>query len=140
MTAKLTRSMERNTNQRRAIRDVIEAAGRPLSPNEILDAAKPTVPSLGIATVYRTLKVMVSDGWLSVVDLPGQAPRYEVNGKGHHHHFHCKKCGRVYEIKGCDRNLHHLTPPGFELTGHEIFLFGHCKDCLTAVGDINTLA
>jgi Fur family ferric uptake transcriptional regulator len=124
-------AIERNTNQRRAIRDVIVAANRPLSPNEVLEAAKPLVPSLGIATVYRTLKVLQQDGWLTAVELPGEPPRYEQTGKGHHHHFHCKACGRMFEITGCDHGIGRLTPEGFELTGHELFLFGRCLECVS---------
>ena len=48
--------MARNTEQRRAIRRVMEESGRPLSPREILDLARSLVPGLGIATVYRAVK------------------------------------------------------------------------------------
>ena len=51
--------MERSTRQRTAIRDALEAAQRPLLPQEVLDAAQAQVPSLGIATVYRNLKQLV---------------------------------------------------------------------------------
>jgi Fur family ferric uptake transcriptional regulator len=139
MTTNIKSPAERNTNQRRAIRDAIKTADRPLSPQEILTAARPVVPSLGIATVYRTLKTLVSNGWLSVVDLPGEPPRYEVHGKGHHHHFRCKTCGRVFEIHGCDHNLAQLTPEGFHLTGHELFLFGHCRECVARTPALATL-
>lgn len=123
--------MERNTNQRRAIRTVIELADRPLSPQEILDEAKPSVPSLGIATVYRTVKALVDEGWLATVDLPGEPSRYEQSGKDHHHHFRCTRCGRVFEIHGCQNNLTVRAPEGFLTTGHEVFLFGFCRDCNT---------
>ena len=63
--------MERDTQQRRAIRSAIEQADRPLSPREVLDASKTLSPGLGIATVYRTLKSWLESGWLQQVDLPG---------------------------------------------------------------------
>ena len=49
--------MERNTRQRSAIRDVIARAERPLLPQEVLDAAQTLVPGLGIATVYRNIRM-----------------------------------------------------------------------------------
>ena len=49
----------RNTLQLTAIQGALEAAGRPLSPEEVLKDAKKKVPSLGIATVYRTLKLRI---------------------------------------------------------------------------------
>ena len=113
---------KRDTQQRRAIRAAIEDANRPLSPREVLDSAQRTSPGLGIATVYRTLKSGVEGGWLQAVELPGEAPRYEPTGKQHHHHFHCRRCDRVYEIHGCPDDLRNLTPPGFALEAHEIVL------------------
>lgn len=123
--------MERDTQQRRAIRAVIEEAGRPLGPREVLDSARSQCPGLGIATVYRTLKAGVEGGWLRQVDLPGDAPRYEITGKQHHHHFHCRACDRVYEIDGCPgEGLRKLTPPGFSLEEHEVVLYGRCPECV----------
>ena|SRR5436305_11806335 len=121
--------MERDTQQRRAIREVLARAGRPLSPREVLGEARPVAPKLGIATVYRTLKSGVADGWLTQVELPGEPPRYESTGKSHHHHFHCRRCDRVYEIEGCLDDLRSLTPPGFALEAHEVVLYGLCAEC-----------
>lgn len=120
----------RDTQQRRAIRAAIEEAGRPLSPQEILETAKRTSPGLGIATVYRTLKSWVEAGGLTQVDLPGEAPRYEATGKKHHHHFHCRSCDRVFELEGCPEDLRSLTPPGFALESHEVVLYGRCAACV----------
>ena len=107
--------MERDTRQRRAIRRVIEEADRPLSPLDVLAIAQGHAPGLGIATVYRTLKGLVEEGWLTQVELPGESPRYEIARKAHHHHFQCLTCGQVYEIAGCPQEVQPLTPPGFRL-------------------------
>jgi Fur family ferric uptake transcriptional regulator len=124
-----SRAMERDTQQRRAIREAIERASRPLSPREVLELARPFCPGLGIATVYRTLKVWVEEGRLAQVDLPGEPPRYEATGKAHHHHFHCRACDRVYELQGCPEGLRRMTPEGFSLEAHEVVLYGRCAAC-----------
>lgn len=121
--------MERDTRQRRAIRTALEESGRPLSTQEVLQLARQSSPSLGTATVYRTLKSLVEEGWLAVVDVPGEAPRYERAGKDHHHHFHCRGCGRLFELEGCPDGLRHLTPLGFSLEAHEVVLYGRCTVC-----------
>ena len=121
--------MERDTAQRRAIRDVFEGSKRPLSPREILEAAQATVPTLSIATVYRTVKGLVEEGWLVPVDLPGEPPRYELSGKKHHHHFVCDACDRVFEVEGCPGNLRAVVPSGFQLDRHEVVLYGVCATC-----------
>jgi Fur family ferric uptake transcriptional regulator len=121
--------VERDTSQRRAIRKVLQDAGRPLSPHEVLTKAQGIVPRLGIATVYRTVKGLTDQGVLVAVELPGEPQRYEVAGKVHHHHFSCRACGRVFELEGCPGNLTKLVPKGFVMEDHELFLYGRCKDC-----------
>lgn len=122
--------MERDTQQRRAIRAVLESADRPLSPREVLSASKRRVRSLGIATVYRNLKAMVDEGSLVEVELPGESPRYEPAGKQHHHHFVCESCNRAFEVDACPGNMTALTPAGFSLTRHEVVLYGSCAQCV----------
>jgi Fur family ferric uptake transcriptional regulator len=100
-----------------------------MSPQEILSAARRRARTLGIATVYRSLAAMVDEGLLSVVPLPGAAPRYELAGQQHHHHFVCDTCDRVFDVQACPPNLSGLVPEGFGLTRHEIVLYGICPGC-----------
>ncbi|MGQ0648272.1 MAG: Fur family transcriptional regulator [Gemmatimonadaceae bacterium] len=124
--------MERRTRQWAAIDKVVREAERPLTPQEVLAAAKSRVPGLGIATVYRALRTMLNAGSARLVEIPGSAPRYEPAHLEHHHHFHCRACHRVYEIGGCPGNLNRLAPPGFELDGHDVVLYGRCERCAVA--------
>ena len=122
----------RRTPQRHAIRAAFDRAGRPLGPQEVLDLAQTGVPGLGIATVYRTLKKMVQDGVLQVVDLPGAPSRYELAGLEHHHHFHCRGCDRVFDVEGCPDQVEDFAPPGFRTEEHAVVLYGRCSACTTA--------
>ncbi len=121
--------MERDTPQRRAIRDVLAGAGRPMSPEEILVAGRQLVSGLGIATVYRNLKLLTENGWLSPVALPGEPTRYEVSGKPHHHHFVCRQCDRAFEIDDCPSDFGMKVPSGFRVDSHEVVLYGLCAAC-----------
>jgi Fur family ferric uptake transcriptional regulator len=121
--------MERSTRQRDAIRSVVEAATRPLSPSEVLEAARLKVRALGIATVYRNLKLLVAEGTVRSVSLPGEAARYEMRELAHHHHFQCTICTRVYDVPGCPGNLRRLAPRGFRVDHHDLTLYGRCPDC-----------
>ena len=122
---------QRSTSQRRALLKAFERAGRPLSPQEALDLARPHAPaSIGIATVYRNLRALADKGVLKAVSLPGEsASRYELCGKAHHHHFHCRKCHHVFEVEGCPGNIEPLVPKGFQLEDHEVVLYGLCSGC-----------
>ncbi|MHC4960338.1 MAG: Fur family transcriptional regulator [Planctomycetota bacterium] len=122
--------MSRATPQREAIRQAIEAADRPLSPQEILGLAQRDVPQLGIATVYRSVKALLEEGWVREVELPGAPSRYEVADKRHHHHFHCRQCDRVFDLHGCPPGVGGLAPQGFAVESHEIILYGVCRECV----------
>lgn len=122
----------RDTRQRRAIRAAFLATGRPMNPAEVLELAAVEQRGLGIATVYRNIKMLLEEGWLTPVELPGEVTRYELAGKAHHHHFHCRKCGRVFELNACLPNVGQLAPAGFRVTGHELLLYGNCEECARA--------
>jgi Fur family transcriptional regulator, ferric uptake regulator len=119
----------RSTKQKQAIRAVMAEQEHPLLPDEIHALALQEVPSLGIATVYRTLKTLQEEGQVCCVEIPGQSPRYERSDKGHHHHFHCMECHTVFDLEKCVDGLKKLAPPGFKVSAHEITLHGHCKSC-----------
>jgi len=121
--------MERSTRQRAAIRAAIDAAGRPLSPQEVLEQSRAEVESLGLATVYRNLKMLLDEGSIQLVNLPGDGPRYEASAHAHHHHFQCQACGRVFDVHECPGDLTGMAPPGFTVERHEITLYGRCSDC-----------
>lgn len=123
------RLMERATKQRAAIRKAIEDAGRPLSPTEVLVGAQGAVPGLSLATVYRNLKLMLSEHEVALVNLPGESPRYESSHHAHHHHFQCTRCQRVFDIHECPGDMSALVPKDFSVERHEITLYGRCKDC-----------
>ena len=121
--------MQRMTRQRAAISRVILRAKRPLSPREVLESARTAVRAVGLATVYRNLKLLVAEGAVKVIELPGESPRYELATSAHHHHFQCTSCHRIYDVAGCPGNLRRLAPRGFTVEAHDVTLYGRCSDC-----------
>ncbi len=121
--------MRRDTQQRDAICKALVNSGRPLSVNEVFELAQSKVAGLGIATVYRNLKSLQSEGQIVQIDLPGQPPRWEVAPEYHHHHFLCRTCDKVFELQGCLEGLKHLLPAGYTLEEHDILLRGQCNAC-----------
>lgn len=122
--------MKRKTQQRQAIRSALAKAMGPLTIPELHLEARRSSPSLGIATVYRSIRDMLDQGTILQIAIPGELPRYEDANRSHHHFFQCRTCSRVFEVHECPTDLHRLVPEGFELEDHEVFLFGRCKDCL----------
>lgn len=121
--------MERLTRQRTAIQAAIASAKRPLAVEEVLEHSRAAVPDMSLATVYRNLKLMAEQGVVRIVSLPGEAPHYEAAGHGHHHHFQCRHCQRVFDVHACPGDLSQLAPAGFQVEDHELTLYGRCPDC-----------
>ena len=121
--------MKRKTSQREAIEQVFSRQDRPLSVAAILKTGRAIVGSLNQATVYRNLKIMVEKGSLQQINHPSLGTLYERTSKGHHHHFYCRGCNRIFEVPGCALNLAKAVPDGFVLEDHLIYLSGFCPTC-----------
>jgi len=119
------------TRQRKAIHQAIMLAPGPLSPNDILSLATQEVPKLGIATVYRTINLLLEAGDIQAVPINANDVRYEPCDRGHHHHFLCRVCNTVYDIKGCAGQIAKMLPADFEMDEHEILIHGTCAECKT---------
>lgn len=121
--------MKRMTRQRAAILKCFAGTERPLSIEEVLEEATAEIPEINLSTVYRNLKVLIEEGKIHAVNLPGNNVRYEVVEKGHHHHFLCIECDKLFNVHGCPKGLHELVPEGFKLLEHSITLNGKCQEC-----------
>ncbi|MFA9479148.1 transcriptional repressor [Phycisphaerales bacterium AB-hyl4] len=122
------------TPQRDLVCKVFKQTNRALTVQEAHVLAQQEMPSLGLATVYRTVNIEVAEGWLRAVQLPGEPTRYELASKQHHHHFQCVACQQVFDTHGCPGNLDRLVPTEFEVCSHEIVLYGYCPTCRSPQG------
>ncbi len=91
------------------------------------------LPSVGRATVFRTLKLFLEAGVVCKLPLMDGAPVYSLARIGHlHHHTLCVQCGAVREFRAAtiDRSLKAISSdiPG-ELVDHRIELYVTCDPC-----------
>jgi len=121
----------RRTSQREAIAQVFRKTNGPLTVEQIHARAAQTIPRLGTATVYRTIKLLIDTGRIHNVVMPDGEMRYESADLDHHHHFHCRACKQVFDLPGCPLppSLEPAFPEGFEVDSHEVTLFGTCPKC-----------
>lgn len=121
----------RRTRQRNTILKEILSAEGPLSVAEIHERAGREVLGLGIATVYRTIKSLLDGEEVVVVELPGEEPRYEPSGRGHHHHFRCRVCELTFDLEVCPVGIPRGTtlPGGYTVEDHSLTLYGRCAAC-----------
>jgi len=122
---------QRHTRQRDAILGAISEAKGPISVHQILERAQGALGSLGIATVYRTLNLLLESQRIKTVILPDGQTCYERSGMGHHDHFQCRRCRNVYDLEVCPLHLARGTiiPGGFVVEDHEMTLYGLCPAC-----------
>ncbi len=122
---------QRQTRQRARVYEAIRRARGPLTVPEIHAAVCKTIPRTGIATVYRTVKLLLESEWIKSVTLPSGETRYESADLKHHHHFQCQTCGEVFDIDHCPITVHAGAelPGGYILQDHEITLYGTCPHC-----------
>lgn len=118
----------RVTPQRRAILDVLEAADRPLSVEDV--RSRMTEHPSGVPTLYRNLDHFVKLGWVESLLGADQVMRFvRCRCRKHHHHLQCERCGKTVEIENCPLDARVAEGTGFTLTRHQLFLFGLCEAC-----------
>lgn len=124
----------RKTRQREAISRAFDETQRPLHAHEILLQAQKEVPELGLATVYRTLKMMVAEGVLTEVKLRSGATRYEPTTRQHTTFLFCDCCKKAFPLEAARihesvRNHANEIPSGFDFSHCEITFVGTCAEC-----------
>lgn len=88
----------RNTPQRQRIMEVFFTESGHLTTEEVYDRVRREDPSLGQATVYRTMKLLCEAGLAREVRFGDGLARYEHAGDAHHDHLICESCGRNIEV------------------------------------------
>lgn len=126
---------QRNTRQRGAVRDALQAAEGFCSAQDIFATLRAQRQAVGLSTVYRHLQSLVDDGLADVIRTPDGETTYRYCGEaaqGHHHHLVCRQCGRTEEIEG--RGVEQWArrvgeEHGFTDLDHTVELFGTCAGC-----------
>jgi hypothetical protein len=75
--------MSYSTRQRQVILNVLRQAGRPLAPQDIREQASQDSAGIGLAMVYRALKIFIAEAVIVPVEIPDASPCYEPADRGH---------------------------------------------------------
>ncbi len=132
----------RITIPRQIILKVLEESSGHLSAEDIYLKVYKIYPAIGLATVYRTLEILVNMGLVSKFDFGDGRARYEliqdIKEPVHHHHLVCTNCGRIIDytdfleeeielIKKIEKKL--SAKYNFEIKNHTIQFNGLCDKC-----------
>ncbi len=90
--------------------------------------------SIGLATVYRTLKILTDAGLAHARRFNDGFTRYEraAPDDKHHDHIVCLHCGLVEEFE--DLEIEKLqkkivSKHKFKMVDHKLEIYGYCKGC-----------
>ena len=85
---------------------------------------------IGLATVYRVLTQLRMPDLLRA-NISKGALVFELSPDQHHDHIVCVKCGKVEEFNDVEieRRQNDCRVAGFELTDHDLNMYGLCPVC-----------
>jgi Fur family transcriptional regulator, ferric uptake regulator len=131
-SGRLAAAGERVTRQRILVADRLASAGRQLTAEELYRRLRAEKPSIGRATVFRTLERLVDAGVARRLERDGHVYAYVACQPAHHHHLSCTRCGRVEEIEETyvapmARRLE--DERGFEVDDARLDFYGRCGRC-----------
>lgn len=131
----LRRQNLRLTDQRRIIVDAFANQEGHLSAEELYRLVQEKYPSMGFATVYRTLKLLAEAGIAAGKDFGDGFVRFECCHKsrsGHHDHLICTVCGKIVEfVNPLIEEMQETVAGehGFKIHNHSLDIYGTCKKC-----------
>ncbi len=132
----LDREGYRLTGPRRRVLEEVVRRETPFTSAELLEAMQQRSPSIGRATVFRTLDLLARLGLVQRIHDDADAGRchtYLVCGSHHHHHLICNRCGAVADfaedaaLEQLVRQVERLT--AYRVEGHRLELLGVCPSC-----------
>ncbi|MCR5525796.1 MAG: transcriptional repressor [Lachnospiraceae bacterium] len=137
------------TSQRLLIlRILTEARGAHLTAEEIYRKTCELGLGIGLATVYRSIQLLVQLGLVDRINLDDGNARYEISdidesvGAHHrHHHLICIKCGNIIPFEKDlldDLELNVSETTGFRIVNHEVRFYGYCAECAKKMDEGNT--
>jgi len=122
----------RITPQREMIVEIIAHSNTHLTAEEIYAQVSQRTRALNLATVYRTLELLVETGAISRVDLGQGQVSYAAQHHGPHIHLVCRCCGAVIDAsQGLLETLQEQLQDKYQFTAdlQHISIPGVCAAC-----------
>lgn len=116
------------SKQRQVVLDVVLNSSDHPSAEMVLARCKEVMPSINLATVYRNLNALVSEGLVIKVVAAG-GDRFDKTIKNHAH-FQCTACNSVSDVMGVDLlEVANKCNDGFAVKMVDLTIKGLCPNC-----------
>ena len=127
--------MKRNTWQREAVKEALGTSEGFVSAQSLHSSLHATGSPIGLATVYRALADLASEGEADSLQQEGESLYRACTPGSHHHHLICRNCGLTVEIEADEveewaRKV--AATNGFTQPNHIVDVFGLCANCTKA--------
>ena len=86
-------------------------------------------PSLSKTTVYKSLEIFKEHGIIQTLTISGSELRYDFKCTMHHH-FLCKKCGKIIDINSYCPHIEKIRKEGHQIDEAHGYFKGICNECL----------
>jgi Fur family transcriptional regulator, ferric uptake regulator len=124
--------MKRNTWQREAVREALGTSEGFVSAQALHSSLHATGSPIGLATVYRALADLASEGEADSLQQDGESIYRACTPGSHHHHLICRNCGLTVEIEADEVEewaQKVAAQNGFSQPNHIVDVFGLCAAC-----------
>jgi len=114
------------------ILSAIENSDNHINAEEIYAQVVAKYPKVNISTVYRTLELLKQLGLIYEIDLGAGHIGYHPEGRGHHHHLICRKCGAIIDVgESVLFPIQAILLQAFDFNAElrHLAIFGLCKNC-----------
>lgn len=123
----------RLTRQRDALLEAVFATHRHFSAEDLHRDLEQSGHSVSIATIYRSLNLLVEGGLIQGLDVGNGRVLYEHTlGHQHHDHMVCVDCGKITEFVSPEIEAlqeEAAKAHKFNVVAHSLKLFGYCSNC-----------
>ena len=117
------------THQRLAILRYLDTHMTHPTADEIYSELKKKNPALSKTTIYNALETLQKNNLVQNLTISSSEQRYEIKEKMHHH-FLCKKCGKITDIEITCPNINKILKQGHHVMEVHGYFKGYCKECL----------
>ena len=128
--------MQRMTRQRQAVLAELRRVDDFRSAQQVFEDLREEGHRVGLATVYRNLQGLSSEGDVDVLRSADGESLYRLcDDRGHHHHLVCRQCGHAEEILLSEVEswvADVARQHGYTEVDHSMELFGLCATCSAA--------
>ncbi|MCX8063106.1 MAG: transcriptional repressor [Anaerolineales bacterium] len=122
----------RITPQREMIIETLAHSDSHLSAEEIHQRLQPRSKTINLATIYRTLDLLVEQGYATRLVGGDGKFLYATRQQSRHLHLICRKCGRFFpaDYEGLQPFIAQLKQIyGFQVEVEHLTFTGVCPDC-----------